>query len=811
MPDSVLMQISHREYITIKKGETMSCLKKLFLIVLCCMVLPGLASAAAPTAAFSNSTSTPATGPAPLSVSFTDASTGSPLGWAWFFGDENFTVPWTQMTGGAGWSGRSHQSAVAMPNGSVILTGGRELDVLLNDTWQGTNNGAGWTEVNSGPGWTARSAHSSVVTTGGNIVLMGGSYNLTGGITSDGVTNDTWRSTDYGKTWTLMNASSGWTARSGLSSVAMPDGSIVLMGGAYSLTGGPDVDGLTSDVWRSTNDGLTWTQVSASSDWGSRQYFSSVAMPDGSIVLMGGFNGAVYLNNTWRSTNNGLTWSQVNASSGWGIRGSPSSVAMPDGSIVLMGGGDGELVPEVPMRNDTWRSTDNGTTWTQVNASGGWPARNHHSTVGMPDGSILLMGGSYNDVWRFMPAGSSATNPTHMYTLPGTYQVALQVSNADGYNSLRKAGYVIVTSLSAPVASFTTNTTTGVAPLSVLFNDTSTGGTPTAWNWSFGDGGWFNTTDINQRNTTHSYSATSIAKLTVSNAAGSSTTSPGTTITITTAPAVGTSDAGVFRNSTGTWYLETAKTGTVNKSFRFGVAGDTPVVGDWDHNSVSDAGVFRKSTSTWYLETAKTGAVNKSFRFGISGDTPVVGDWDGNGISDTGVFRNSTGTWYLETAKTGTVYKSFRFGIAGDTPVVGDWDHNGISDVGVFRKSTNTWYLETAKTGAVNKSFRFGISGDTPVVGDWDGNGISDTGVFRNSTGTWYLETAKTGAVNKSFRFGISGDTPVVGDWDGNGISDTGVFRKSTSTWYLETAKTGAVNKSFRFGISGDTPVTGKW
>jgi PKD repeat protein len=606
-----------------------------------------------------------------------------------------------------------------MPNGSVILTGGRETSILLNDTWQGTNNGATWTEVNTSSGWTARSAHSSVVTTGGNIVLMGGSYNLTtGGITTDGRANDSWRSTDYGKTWTLMNASSGWTARSGLSSVAMPDGSIVLMGGAYNLTGGSNEDGLTSDVWRSTNDGQTWTQVSVSSDWGSRQYFSSVAMPDGSIVLMGGFNGTAYLNDTWRSTNNGLTWTPVNASSGWGMRGSPSSVAMPDGSIVLMGGGDSGQA-EVPQRNDTWRSTDNGATWTQVNASGVWAARNHHSTVGMPDGSILLMGGSFNDVWRFMPAGSSTQNPTHLYTLPGTYQVALQALNVSGYNSTRKAGYVTVTSLAAPVASFTTNTTSGTAPLSVSFNDTSTGGTPTAWNWSFGDGQWFNTTVIGQRNTTHIYTATSIATLTVSNAIGSSTTSPGTTITITTAPATGTTDAGVFRNSTGTWYLETAKTGVVNKSFRFGIPGDTPVTGDWDNNGISDIGVFRKSTSTWYLETAKTGVVNKSFRFGISGDTPVTGDWDNNGISDIGVFRNSTGTWYLETAKTGVVNKSFRFGIPGDTAVTGDWDGNGISDAGVFRKSTSTWYLETAKTGVVNKSFRFGISGDTPVTGKW--------------------------------------------------------------------------------------------
>lgn len=43
-----------------------------------------------------NFTGTPVTGPAPLSVSFTDASTNSPTSWVWNFGDGNFTGNTTQ-------------------------------------------------------------------------------------------------------------------------------------------------------------------------------------------------------------------------------------------------------------------------------------------------------------------------------------------------------------------------------------------------------------------------------------------------------------------------------------------------------------------------------------------------------------------------------------------------------------------------------------------------------------------------------------------------------------------------------------------
>ena len=52
-----------------------------------------------------------------------------------------------------------------------------------------------------------------------------------------------------------------------------------------------------------------------------------------------------------------------------------------------------------------------------------------------------------------------------------------------------------------PVASFSSNITSGNAPLNVLFTDTSTG-TPTSWNWNFGDG----TTNSIQKNPAHTYS-----------------------------------------------------------------------------------------------------------------------------------------------------------------------------------------------------------------------------------------------------------------------------------------------------------------
>ncbi len=214
------------------KGEIMSRLRNLVFIVLCCCMITGLTGAASPVANF---TGTPTYGQVPLTVSFTDLSTNSPTGWAWYFGDETYLEPWTQMTASAGWSPRHSHSSVAMPDGRIVLMGGfADYYGRKNDVWRSTDKGATWTELNSSAGWSARSGHSSVAMSDGSIVLMGGNNK-----------NDVWRSTDYGATWTQLTASAEWPGRGNFPSVAMPDGSIILMGGRAS-----DGESSTNDVWR---------------------------------------------------------------------------------------------------------------------------------------------------------------------------------------------------------------------------------------------------------------------------------------------------------------------------------------------------------------------------------------------------------------------------------------------------------------------------------------------------------------------------------------------------------------------------------
>jgi PKD repeat protein len=92
---------------------------------------------------------------------------------------------------------------------------------------------------------------------------------------------------------------------------------------------------------------------------------------------------------------------------------------------------------------------------------------------------------------------SSEKNPTHTYTTLGTYSVTLTASNSDGQDTTTKANYIVTTL--APVAEFKADRQVGKAPFVVQFTDLSTNN-PTTWSWDFGDG-----TTSSEQNPHHIY------------------------------------------------------------------------------------------------------------------------------------------------------------------------------------------------------------------------------------------------------------------------------------------------------------------
>ncbi len=744
-------------------------------------------------------------GTVPLAVKFTDTSPGSPTGWAWFFGDENWTPPWTQVNASAGWSIRQGHTSVVMPDGSIVLMGGVDSSGTKNDVWRSTDNGATWMQVTASAGWSTRRSHSSVAMSDGSIVLTGGEVNAWDG---GPYKNDTWRSTDNGATWTQVNVSAGWSARSGHSSVAMSDGSIVLMGGR------DESNNLKNDVWQSTDNGATWTEVTASAGWTAREDHSSVVIPDGSIVLMGGYEGRS-INDVWRSTDNGATWSLVTSSAGWSARYMHSSVVMPDSSIVMEGGDTGSG----NFKNDMWRSTDNGVTWTQLTPSAGWSARSGHSSVAMPDGSIVLMGGQdsngyKNDVWCFVPTGSSAQNPSHTFTKPGIYPVTLQAYNTYGSNSTRKTGYIAVTGSLTPVADFTANVTSGTVPLAIKFTDTSTG-SPIGWAWFFGDENW--TPPWTQVNASAGWS--------IRQGHTSVVMPDGSIVLMGGVDSSGTkNDVWRSTDNGATWMQVTASAGWSTRRSHSSVAmSDGSIVLTGGEVNAWDGGPYKNDTwrstdngATWTQVNVSAGWSARSGHSSVAmsdGSIVLMGgrDESNNLKNDVWQSTDNGATWTEVTASAGWTAREDHSSVVipdGSIVLMGGYEGRSINDVWRSTDNGATWSLVTSSAGWSARYMHSSVvMPDSSIVmeGGDTGSGNFKNDMWRSTDNgvTWTQLTPSAGWSARSGHSSVAmpdGSIVLMGGQDSNGYKN--------DVWCFVPTGSSAQNPSHTFTKPGIYPVT---
>jgi PKD repeat protein len=122
--------------------------------------------------------------------------------------------------------------------------------------------------------------------------------------------------------------------------------------------------------------------------------------------------------------------------------------------------------------------------------------------------------------WNFGDGTTSTErNPSKTYSTAGSYTVSLTVTGKDGVatNTTTRTGYINALPLTAD---FTASPTSGPAPFSTNFTDTSIG-SPTGWSWTFGDGA-----TSTERNPSHTYAAPGkyTVTLTVTDGSGGTST-----------------------------------------------------------------------------------------------------------------------------------------------------------------------------------------------------------------------------------------------------------------------------------------------
>jgi PKD repeat protein len=486
------------------------------------------AVSAAPTSSFASSVTS---GEAPVKVSYTDTSTGSPTSWAWDFGDGTtsternpahtfsaageFTV--RLVASNAAGNGvaatstltvtappartgsvtaRSAITAVSTTAASTVLldrpTGVATGDVLIahinaNNATAVTSPPAGWATVVDPLDVNARATVLAYYKVVSNVAAEPASYTWqlsTAQTWNAGLT--AYRGVDTATPFDTAAATASNVTTAG-SSLTVPEVTTTTAGAM--VVGGVGVNNAVTAVNPPTGWAESWESTSAQVAELAHQA-RPAAGPTGDA--------------TW-------TFGTAVTSAGWvrALRPAPvgqQPAAAPESSFRASG-----TTGTAPM---TVSFTD-----TSTQSPTGW-------------------------AWTFGDGGTStAQSPAHTFTTPGTYDVILTASNAVGAGSTATRT-VTVAAAPVPVSSFTASPESGTAPLTVSFTDTSTG-SPTSWSWNFGDGG--TSTD---RNPGHTFATgTHTVTLTSSNPSGPGTTAS-RTITVTAAPGAGTVSAGASSTAT---------------------------------------------------------------------------------------------------------------------------------------------------------------------------------------------------------------------------------------------------------------------
>jgi hypothetical protein len=207
-------------------------------------------------------------------------------------------------------------------DGRLWMYGGSELpgNVFHNEIWS-SPDGEHWSK-NGTAAWPGRDS-TTVITFQGKLWLFGGATHrdqVTGA--TDAFLNDIW-SSDDGMQWTQMTASAPWSPRDYPRVVVFKD-ELYLLGGQKH-----------PDTWRSAN-GKDWTQLTAEAEWGQRHDYAAVVF-DGRLWVFGGWKekSTNALNDVWYSED-GANWVRQAEHAPWEER-DPISIAYKDKLWIFSG------------------------------------------------------------------------------------------------------------------------------------------------------------------------------------------------------------------------------------------------------------------------------------------------------------------------------------------------------------------------------------------------------------------------------------------------------------------------------------------
>jgi len=246
---------------------------------------------------------------------------------------------------------------------TLIVTGGIDFVTFesFGDVWSSTDGGETFTPVIATAPWHARHGHGLVtVDHSTNTIALLAGYAIIDGHAD--FYNDVWTSSDLGKTWVVATTNAPWAKRGDAAITANSAGNIFIAGGYGPSYNSSEPDSLLNDVWMSSTDWKTWTQMTAAAEWWPR-WGAALEHFNNTLVLLGGDDGGDQLqadgshshpvSEVWVSWNNGTSWT-LTANAQWSGR-KDFLTEVIDGQLYVGGGEDNALLPvSAHQTNDIW-------------------------------------------------------------------------------------------------------------------------------------------------------------------------------------------------------------------------------------------------------------------------------------------------------------------------------------------------------------------------------------------------------------------------------------------------------------------------
>ncbi len=244
---------------------------------------------------------------------------------------------------------RAYHTATLLPNGKVLVVGGRGL-VALSAPWQPAGRAIASAELydpktgrwsSAGTLSAPRYAHTATLLANGKVLIVGGNQTMPNASLPAGA--DTVSSTELydpqTNRWSL--AASMQTARSSHSATLLEDGRVLVAGGIASSAGDPGSVLASAELYDPVAN--TWTVAAPMPS--ARMNQSATFLPDGRVLVVGGLDRLLDFPIGTAPTT-GLSTADIfdPATDSWSpapsmryTRISPSSTLLPNGRVLVVG------------------------------------------------------------------------------------------------------------------------------------------------------------------------------------------------------------------------------------------------------------------------------------------------------------------------------------------------------------------------------------------------------------------------------------------------------------------------------------------